>query len=156
TGPNGAALTSAVDSSGNNLNGSILAGTPTYSSNVPVGGGNFSLQLGTSDALSFNYAFPFQTLTDAKLEFWVNPAPFFVSNSNPFWTTLGAGDTNRFNIQIFGAQPAIDYRDPNGVLHVLGTSSIAIVANQWSLIEFDKIGDTYSIYVNGVLGSMVT
>src|SRR5262249_18280155 len=46
TGPNGAAIASAVDSSGNGLNGSVLSGTPRYSSNVPVGGGNFSLQLG--------------------------------------------------------------------------------------------------------------
>jgi hypothetical protein len=42
------------------------------------------------------------------------------------------------------------------VLHQLGTSNVAIASNQWSLIEFDKQGDTYSIYVNGSLTSQVT
>jgi hypothetical protein len=98
TGPNRAPVTTVFDSSGNGLNGSTLSGAPTYSSNTPVGGGNFSLQLGVSDSASFTYAFPFQTLKDATLQFWVNPTN--LGNTNPFWTTLGSGDTNRFNIQI--------------------------------------------------------
>jgi hypothetical protein len=155
TGPNGAPVTTVVDSSGNGLNGSVLSGAPTYSSNVPLGGGSFSLALNSSDSASFNYAFPFQTLTDATLQFWAYPDQL-QPHTNPFWTTLGSGDTNRFNIQIENGLPAIDYRDPNGALHMLGTSSVAISAGQWSLIDFVKQSDTYSIYVNGLLTSQVT
>jgi hypothetical protein len=82
--------------------------------------------------------------------------PTSVSNANPFWTTLGPGDTNRFNFQIFNGQAALDYRDPSGVLHQLGASNVQIAPNEWSLIEFVKQGDTYSIYVNGLLTSQVT
>jgi hypothetical protein len=150
-----ATVSTAVDSSGNNLNGSLLSGNPTYSSNVPVGGGNFSLQLGTNDSLSFGYAFPFQTLTNATLQFQVNISSFG-ANYNPFWTTLGSGDTNRFNIQIVNGFAAIDYREPSGTLHQLGTSSVPLVLNQWSILDFVKQGDTYSIFVNGVQTSQVT
>jgi hypothetical protein len=44
-----------------------------------------------------------------------------------------------------------DYRSSSGVLHPLATSSVAIAASQWSLIEYDKQGNDYSIFVNNVL-----
>jgi hypothetical protein len=69
-----------VDSSGNNLNGSILSGGPTYSTDVgvtqiPLTGqvNNFSMNFGGSDAASFAYAFPFDTLSNATLELWLKP-----------------------------------------------------------------------------------
>jgi len=46
-----------------------------------------------------------------------------------------------------------DYRSSSGVLHPLATSSVAIAASQWSLIEYDKQGNDYSIFVNNVLSA---
>jgi hypothetical protein len=154
TGPNGAAITSVVDSSGNGLNGTILTGSPTFSSNVPPGGGSFSGNFGSNDAAAFAYTFPFNTQTNATLQFWVNPGFSTGHEGDIFWTTTGSGDTNRFNIGINpSAQPFIDYRSSSGVLHPLATSSVAIAANQWSLIEYDKQGNDYSIFVNNVLSA---
>ena len=69
TGPAGTAATSIVDSSGSDRNGTILAGFPTYNSNVPLAEipiigqvDNFSMNFGMGAAASFAYAFPFQTL----------------------------------------------------------------------------------------------
>ena len=151
TGPNGAAITSVVDSSGNGLNGTILTGSPTFSSNGPPGGGSFSGNFGSNDAAAFAYTFPFNTQTNATLQFWVNPGFSTGHEGDIFWTTTGSGDTNRFNIGINpSAQPFIDYRSSSGVLHPLATSSVAIAANQWSLIEYDKQGNDYSIFVRAI------
>jgi hypothetical protein len=129
TGPSGAAITSVVDSSGNGLNGTIFTGSPTFSSNVPPGGGSFSGNFGSNDASAFAYAFPFNTQTNATLQFWANPSSIG-QESDLFWTRTDSTDTNRFNIGISPAgEPFIDYRDPSGVLHPLATSSVAIAAN---------------------------
>src|SRR5947208_11711631 len=74
TGPAGTVPTIIVDSSGNNRDGSLFSGFPTYSANVPVAQipqtgetNNFSMNFGGPDVVSFAYAFPFQTLTNATM-----------------------------------------------------------------------------------------
>ena len=166
TGPSGAKVTKVVDSGTGRHNGTILAGSPTFSSQVPVPiiphtgkTDNFSLQFATGDAASFAFEFPFQTLTAATLEFWVNPTQINAEN-DLFWTTtaVDSGDANRFNIGITaGGGIFIDYRDPNGVLHQLGsTSGGMLTAGEWSFIAYVKNANTYKIYVNNSQTSGVT
>jgi hypothetical protein len=94
--------TSIIDSSGNNLNGSIFSGAPTYSTDVGVtqipqtGQVNkFSMNFDGSSAASFAYPFPLDTPNDATLELWLKP------NADEewdfLWTTTEGGDQNRYN-----------------------------------------------------------
>ncbi len=172
TGPAGAVATSITDSSGNNLDGTILFGGPIYSPNVPVMQipqtgqvDSFSMSFGFGDAASFDYEFPFQTLTNATLELWLNPN---VNTEGDFlWTTntVDSGDANRFNIYVnpnvvtdgppYSA--CIDYREINETRHVLGCSNVSLPRNEWSYVAYVKQGDAYSIYVNSsVTGSVTT
>jgi hypothetical protein len=141
-------------------NATAVSGSPaaTFSSNVPnptipaTGAANTaSISLTSSTALQFNYAFPLNTLTNATLEFYVDPSAI-AGEQDLFWTTTGSGDQNRFNIGI----PAdgslfVDYREPNGTLHSLDqTGANAIRANQWNFVALVKSGNTYSLYVNNL------
>lgn len=165
TGPDGATATSIIDSTLAHRNGTILAGGPKYSWGTPVTMvpkidklDHFSMSCGTGDAARFGYKFPFQTLTNATLEFWA--FPIVASHEGDiFWTTtaVGSGDMNRFNIGIDpGGMPFIDYRTASGVLHQLGTGNIAIPTNQWSFIAYEKVGTKYMIFVNNSVTGFVT
>ena len=164
-GPEGATATSIIDSTLAHRNGTILAGGPKYSWGIPVTMvpktdklDHFSMSFGTGDAASFGYEFPFQTLTNATLEFWANPM-VASHEGDIFWTTtaVGSGDMNRFNIGINPAgMPFIDYRTASGVLHQLGTGNIAIPTNQWSFIAYEKVGTKYMIFVNNSVTGFVT
>jgi streptogramin lyase len=159
TGVAGQPITTVVDSSAHPRSGSVLSGTPSYSAAVPVASvpssgvaDKLSLQFNTGDSLVFSYPFPFQTLDDATLEFWVYPS----SAEGPqeqdiIWGTVGTGDQNRFLIAINNngtGTVGLNYRDPSGVAHLLGTSTTAIPYNKWTFLAFVKRGSTYSIYVN--------
>ncbi len=154
-GPAGHVAGRIVDSSKNHLDGSVLAGAPTYATPVPVSfvprtrrADTLSLSIGTSDALQFPYAFPFQNFTNATLEFWIDPSS--PTGGDVVWGTLTAGDTNRFEIG-FGSSfgPAfMNYRDPSGVLHRLGRAKVSTPAGEWTFLAFVKEGNRYSIYVN--------
>ncbi len=56
---------------------------------------------------------------------------------------------NRFNIfiQANTGIPVIDYREPDGTIHVLGNATIGLPAGQWSYLAFVKKGLTYEIYL---------
>jgi hypothetical protein len=154
-GPSGSVASSITDSSGNGNTGAVLSGGPRYNSSVPIspipqtGAPDLlSLSFGTGDSAAFNYAFPFDTLTNATLEFWVDPTST-VGENDIFWTTTGSADTNRFNIRIApGGAFGVDYRTPTGTLHslLLGGS---VPAGQWSFIALVKSGNTYTAYING-------
>ncbi|MCE5307753.1 MAG: FG-GAP-like repeat-containing protein [Acidobacteriales bacterium] len=138
--------------------GSVLAGTPSFNGNVPAAvirrtgqANTASLSLNTSTALVFDYPFPFNTLTNGTLEFYVNPSSFATS-PNFFWTTTNSGDANRFNLGITtNGSIFFDYRDQGGTLHQMGvTASGGIIANQWNFVAIVKTGNSYSIYVNNL------
>ena len=158
-GPAGSVATSITDSSGNGRNGSIL-GSPIYSSSVPPNQANdtLSLSLGSADGAVFNYPFPFNTLANATLEFWVNPSVTSVQYPVLFWTTTGSGDQNRFNITVVpGSGVGMDYREPNGTLHSLvGVGGNAVPVGRWTFVAFVKQGNTYTLYVNNSPVSTVT
>jgi len=110
---------------------------------------NFSF----SDAATFGYAFPLQTLTNATLELWSNPN---VNSEGDFlWTTntTNSGYRNRFNIFINPNVPGkeapysvcIDYREPNGTIHILGCSNASLPRNEWSYVAYVKQDNVYSI-----------
>ena len=136
---------------------SVLAGSSAFSADIPLAtipqtglSNTKSLALTTADALVFDYAFPFDTLANATLEFYVKPLAAD-SDQDLFWTTTGSGDANRFNMGIASnGSIFLDYREPNGTLHQLGSSAAsAIVAAQWNFVAIVKSGNTYLIYVNG-------
>jgi hypothetical protein len=165
TGPAGGKATTIVDSSPSRLNGTILTGGPKFSATVPVSivpatdaSDKFSLSLGVGDSGKFSYKFPFQTLVNATLELWVKSNQLG-REGDIFWTStaVGSGDANRFNIGISPTGHAfIDYREPGGALHQLGTSSVVIPSSQWSFIAYEKKGNVYLIYVNNSATSHVT
>jgi hypothetical protein len=141
--------------------GSVLAGVPGFSANVPSTpfANSASLSLGSGDAVQLNYAFPFDSPGDATLEFYVNPGSF--NSGDIFWTTSGGGDANRFNIFLLnnltgGYSLNIDYRQPDGTLHTLlnseqpgGTQvNFAIPVGQWTFIAIVRSGNTYSVFFN--------
>jgi hypothetical protein len=145
-----------TDSGSGAHNGAVLSGSPAFSSNVPgatvpqTGAANTkSASLGTSDSLVFGYAFPFDNLTNATLEFYVNPSSFG-NEQDVFWTTTGSGDANRFNIGIpTNGSLFVDYRESNGTLHSLvSTAAGALTVGQWNFVALVKSGNTYSLYVN--------
>jgi hypothetical protein len=159
SGPAGSVATSITDSSGNGRNGSIL-GSPIYSSSVPPNqtDDTLSLSLGAADGATFNYPFPFNTLANATLEFWVNPSVTSVQFPSLFWTTTGSGDQNRFNITVVpGVGLGMDYREPNGTLHSLvGVGGDAVPVGRWTFVAIVKNGNTYTLYVNNSPVSTVT
>lgn len=138
---------------------SVLAGAPAFSGNTPsdiLGLGDIaSVQLGVGDALSFSYPFPFNSLTDATLEFFVHPDALGMEQ-DLLWTTTGPGDTNRFNLALSGpGSMGLDYRDSSGTLHSLGAAS-GLVANQWNFIAIVKRGNTYALHVNDLPAVIVS
>jgi len=144
------------DSTGNaSQNGTMSSGSASYSSTVPgatvpqTGQSNTqSISLGASNYPLFNYAFPFDTLANATLEFWVNPSQLNGEN-DMFWTTLGSGDQNRYNIFLGSAGDfRMDYREPAGNLHTLADVANAVSIGQWTFLAITKSGSTYSVYVN--------
>jgi hypothetical protein len=168
TGPAGAAASSILDSSPNNLNGTIFGTAPTYNSgvdvtHVPQTGrvNNFSMTFNPAQAARFAYPFPFHTFSSATLEFWINATD--ATGWDVIWTTEASGDQNRFNVYVAGSggpsssEACIDYREPNGTIHVLGCSGPGTVpANEWSYVAYIKNGNDYSIYVNSSATGHVT
>ncbi|HWE49512.1 MAG TPA: LamG-like jellyroll fold domain-containing protein [Bryobacteraceae bacterium] len=150
-----------VDSSGNGNNATAI-GAPVYNSGVPANpipqtgdpnlvslGFGPGFGTGASDGITFNYAFPFETDSNATLEFYIDPSST-ASEQDLFWTTTGGGDTNRFNIGIGGGGGVfMDYRSADGSLNsIAGTTGGVITAGQWNFVAIVKSGNDYSIYVN--------
>jgi hypothetical protein len=159
TGPAGHVPKTIIDSSTHPRKGAVLSGAPDYSSAVPVSTipqtgevDKYSLSMATGDSLVFNYPFPFQTLTDATIEFWVYPSSTAgEQEQDVLWGTVGSGDQNRFLIAIDNNNTGtvgLNYRDPSGVQHLLGNSTSIIPFNEWTYFAFVKRGSMYSIYVN--------
>lgn len=164
TGPNGAAISSVIDSSGNGNNGAVLTGAPTYNSSIPItpipqtGAPNtLSGNFGDSDGASFAYPFPFNTNTNATLEFWIKPTSG--TDSGDFlWGTTSGGDTNRFHLS-WGSNDEVcgDYREPGGPAHAIGCTGVGTVPDgQWSFVAIVKQGNTYKMYVNNAGTSNTT
>jgi hypothetical protein len=140
-------------------NGSVLAGSPTFSSSVPSATipqtgqtDTKSVVLGGSDAISVGSPFPFDTLTNATLEFYVNPTNTG-GEEDLFWTTTSSGDANRFNINLANGHLDVDYREAGGTLHGLFNQVGGVNYGQWNFIAIVKTGNSYSAYVNGTLFS---
>jgi hypothetical protein len=145
-----------VDSSGNGLNGTVLGSSPTYSSDVatstvPLTGApnNFSAAMTDAQAYSFNYPFPFNSQTNATVEFWIKPAAV---DWDFLWTETAPGDDNRFNIHAGGGQICADYRSAgqsSGPANGIGCSAAGSVpAGQWTYFAIVKQGNEFKMYAN--------
>jgi hypothetical protein len=156
-------VTTALDASGNGLMGSLLSGTPVYSSDVASGvvpqtgaANTESLQIDYSDAVSFGYAFPLN-YTNATLEYWIKPDDYWNRDADVFWTTVSPGDSNRYNLYLYRASMSIDYRSQTGDIHELETSGGGTVPpGVWTFVAIVKEGNVYRIYINGQLKSEAT
>ena len=143
------------DSTGNKPNGSVFSSS-TPNATIPLTGApnKSSVTLSRNDSIAFNYAFPFDSLTNATLEFYVKPAA--KDNMDVIWTTSSGGDFNRFNIQVLLNKFDVDYRSPNGALHLTIHGGIEVPVDTWTFLALVKSGDTYTTYVNGVKDREVT
>lgn len=156
---------SIIDSSSFGNNGTS-AGGPTYRNNIPADpipktGASNALSLefdGSNDEVLISSMFPFHQSNDVTLEFWFR-FPLSAHRS-VFWTRPDNSDTNRFNIFVNGNGTfGFDYRSPSGVLHLLvgaSGSGIFIPANTWTHVAITRVGNVYSLYVNGVLSATAT
>ncbi len=124
-------------------------GAPSFS-NGKVGR---AFRFNGGNSVFVNQMFVLHEPIDATVEFWVNPDnPFF--DQAVFWTRPDDSDANRFNILVNGGSIIIDYRQPNGGLHPLGSTPIPTRA--WTHIAIVRTVQpvhTYRIYKNGLLAS---
>ncbi|MCI0337980.1 MAG: LamG domain-containing protein [Acidobacteria bacterium] len=168
--PNQVASGPVHDSAGTN-DGSPF-GIPMYSADVPVavipqtGAPNtLSLELTTSfqDRVAFASAFPFNQPGDVTLEFWLKWN--YIHHGAILWGRPDtAADENRFQLHAnFDFTFGLEYRSPSNELHALsppgdGTpqNGVPLPQGQWGHVAITRQGDTYRIYVNGVLQSTVT
>jgi hypothetical protein len=81
-----------------------------------------SMSFTSTGTVKFAGAFPLNTLAGATMEFYIKPA----ANSSEMdflWTRTDGSDANRFNMGVTGTSTSrsifLDYRDPNGVQHIL-------------------------------------
>ena len=155
-GPADAVASEIVDSSGNGLHGTVIGGpayrTDKFGSTVPKTGAanSFSMNFSSSAAASFDYAFPFNTQTNATVEFWINPEVGGGGEWDYLWKTNTPGDANRFNFRWDNDQVCLDYRDPDTTLHDFGcTPADSVPAGEWTYVAIVKEGNTYSFYING-------
>ncbi len=157
-----------VDSSGHGDHGSPL-GFPTYRADVPLGvipqtgaTNNLSLELTSfEDLVSFASAFPLNQPGDMTFEFWLKWSK--IHHGATLWGRPdNLEDDNRFYFH--GNSDftlGLEYRSPDGDLHVLAgsglpDSGVPFSPGQWGHIAIVRQGDTYRVYVNGVLQSTVT
>jgi hypothetical protein len=165
--PNAVATGEIVDSAGHD-NGSPL-GSVTYRPDVPVtsipqtGASNHqSLELTSfEDLVAFSNAFPLNEPGDMTLEFWLKWSA--IQNGSPLWGRSDSGsDDNRFQLQAnFDFTLGLDYRSPDGDLHVLAGSGLSdsgvpFSPGKWGHVAIVRQGATYRVYVDGVLQSTVT
>ncbi len=157
--------TTVIDTVGS-ANGILSGATLTYRNDVIEGivpqtgeSNNRSLEI-TGNHVTFNSPFLLHQNTDATLEFAVRFTGSLNSHRSLFWSrSISSPDNNRFNIFTeANGDLFFDYREPNGTLHSAGGVNIA--NDEWTYVAMTRVIDsptqhTYSIFVNGVLGSTV-
>jgi Concanavalin A-like lectin/glucanases superfamily len=166
--PDAVASGDVVDSSTNADHGTPL-GFPTYRTDVPFGvipqtgaPNGLSLELTSfEDLVSFSSAFPLNQPGDMTFEFWLKWSQ--IHNGATLWGRPDTqSDDNRFHLHgNFDFTLGLEYRSPNGDLHVLAgsglpDSGVPFSPGKWGHIAIVRQGDVYRVYVNGVLQSTVT
>jgi hypothetical protein len=116
-----------------------------------------SLSFDFQTTILFGYEFPFQTLTNATLELWINPTPNPSAAYSFIWTTSDAGNQNRFNFYLTPTNQACqDYLGPLGGVFSGCSANGMVPFNQWSYIAYVKQGNVYSIWLNNSVTGNVT
>lgn len=158
---------SILDSS-SSLNHGTPSGTPIYRADVPVTAilqtqapNSLSLEFDSSDdKVLFSPQFPFNQSGDATLEFWLK-YPGDVHQA-VLWGRADCSDTNRFHVYVNPDETVgMDYREPSGALHaVVGGGGpccgVPVDRNTWTHIAITRVGDTYSLFKDGILMSVQT
>ena len=142
----------ANDESGHGYNGTING------ANFVSGKIDQAINFNGNSYVSYNGQFAFNNQHgDATLTFWIKTSHF--NHGTVFWTRGDSPDYNRFNLYVDiaanGSSAIIfDYRSPSGALHEIGFINFS--ASTWTHIAFNRIGNTYSLYKNGIFVSSMT
>jgi len=161
--PNAVAAGEIVDSAGSGDNGSPV-GNVTYRADVPTAtipqtaaANKLSLELTSfEDLVAFSSAFPLNEPGDMTFEFWLKWSQ--VHNGAALWGRPDSqSDDNRFQLHgNFDFTIGLEYRSPDGDLHVLAGSGlpdggVPFSPGKWGHVAIVRQGATYRAYVNGVL-----
>lgn len=106
---------------------------------------------GNGDYLIMPNTFVFHQPGDKAVNMWIQYND--LSGQALFWSRNDTNDTNRYNINWNGYGVSLDYRDPNGVVHIESqpVSMPSIMPNTWNMITLQRISNVYHYYLNGML-----
>jgi hypothetical protein len=144
----------ANDESGNGNNGTVNGAT-LITDRFGNGGSAYSFD-GVSNKISYSNKFIFNETSDGSVSIWIKNDTI-KSNiySTLIYSRLNNSAQNRFNIylQPLASNSKIrltsDYREPNGVLHILNTSN-ELINKSWCHLLISRLNNKYTFYINGI------
>ena len=143
----------ANDGSTNGYNGTVNGATLTSDR---FGNSNNAYSFnGTNSQISYSSLFIFNQNGNGSISLWIDNDTI-LSNiySTVIYSRLTNAEQNRFNIYL---QPltsnsnislTVDYREPNGNLHILNTTN-SLLNHSWNHLVITRISNQYSLYLNG-------
>ncbi|MDP8231521.1 MAG: LamG-like jellyroll fold domain-containing protein, partial [Candidatus Zophobacter franzmannii] len=139
----------ANDASGYGNNGTVYGATPytDISGNI-----NSALYFDGDDYAIIPGNFIFHNPGDASISFWMYKEDS--NKRNIFWSKNDDFENNRYNFFTGddGNGFEMDYREPNGTLHLNdGPNTMTTSIQEWVHVVVTRINDTYSFYRNGLL-----
>ena len=131
------------------VNGTALT---TDTKNIP----NIAYQFdGVDDTIQFSNTFQFNSVGDASVCLILYPTS--TSHNTILWGSGSQADVNHFNAYLFhnpnDGTFNVDYRNPSGPLHLGPFGSNSSIYNAWHYVSVTRSGNTYKIYVDGLLES---
>ena len=151
--------TTALDTSGNNFNGTLVNAPSVVTGNI-------------GQALSFNginqgvdlHNLPLATLgvtgNSITISAWVQPQNLTPTTQIVFakgaTASSAANETFVIYLKKFGVRPAVDFSDGTNILQAAANSGPTLATSTWMLITATLSGQTATIYLNGVLAGTAT
>ena len=111
---------------------------------------------GLTNKITFNNQFVFNQSGDASITMWLKPnTPPSNIQGTFLKSSTDVADANRFNFFINplsgnNLKLNLDYRETNSNIHILNNYS-SFILNDWHNVTYTRVGNTYSMYVDGVL-----
>lgn len=130
---------------------SKIGGSCLYAPNSTSSGGDYFY---TTDNLT---DFDFGT-GDFTIDFWLYPTGYGSGGLYGGYISTGHGastTTNNWIVRFLSSGPQLTFEWNNGSVHRFTTAS-GITLNTWTHIAFVRYGDSFKIYLNGVLDASFT